>query len=232
MRYLNILPHAKLIQNNSSLPWLFSTIGMLFSILSGFVIQSKWNTWNELLDATHGEVTSLLQLESLSHHFPKKIQTEISEKIITYLKLIIEESENNMTLGQRSDQVDKAVLELEETIFNIDYSQHPQIGSLAFDLVRSCMEYREKRLQNFAHQLPVGVKFFLVATMVSTIATSLFIGVTSLAYDYLFTSLIALLAYGIFLLIDDLDHPYRPGQWHLSAKDYRKLLEKIESGKE
>lgn len=204
---------------------------MIFSIISGFVIQSKWNTWNELLDATHGEVTSLLQLQNLSHHFPKKIQSDITEKIINYLQLIIEESDSNMNLGQRSDQVDTAALELEETIFNIDYSEHPQIGSLAFDLVRTCMEYREKRLQNFAHQLPVGVKFFLIATMVSTIATSLFIGVTSLAYDYLFTSLIALLAYGIYLLIDDLDHPYRPGQWHLSTKDYKKLLEKIKSEK-
>ncbi|HEX8965090.1 MAG TPA: hypothetical protein VF820_01505, partial [Patescibacteria group bacterium] len=56
IRYFNLLPSVKLIENNASLPWLFSAIGLIFSIISGFVIQSKWGTWNELIDATHGEL--------------------------------------------------------------------------------------------------------------------------------------------------------------------------------
>jgi len=50
-----------------------------------------------------------------------------------------------------------------------------------------------------------------------------------LFYDYLFTSIIALLAYGIYLLIDDLDNPYRPGQWHLSMKVYKNVLQEIKN---
>lgn len=224
-----MLPSPKLIQNNSSLPWLFSTIGLIFSIISGFIIQSKWNTWNELLDATHGEITSLKHLYSLSRLFPKKQQDVVKNRIGTYLSLIIEESENNMSLGQRSEQVDDAIITLEETIFAIDYTKEPEMGTMAVNLMQSVMTYREKRLQNFEHQLPIGVRVFLIATTFSTIFTSLFIAVTSVAYDYLFTSLIALLAFGIYLLIDDLDHPYRPGQWHLSSKDYKKLLSKIKN---
>jgi len=31
----------------------------------------------------------------------------------------------------------------------------------------------------------------------------------------------------VYLLIDDLDHPYRPGQWHLSTEVYKKVLAEI-----
>ncbi len=229
IRLFNLLPPLKLIENNNSLPWLFSAIGLIFSIISGFVIQSKWNTWNALIDATHEELASFRELHVLSHHFPKQVQTAIKEKIVEYLKLIIKESEKNKHAEYRSDSVDKAIFQLEETIFAIDYTEHPNIGTMAFDLVRKCMGSREKRLQNILHKLPLGVKVFIVFATYSTIFTSLFIGVTSLFYDYLFTSIIALLAYGIYLLIDDLDHPYRPGPWHLSMNEYKNVLNDIEN---
>jgi hypothetical protein len=36
-----------------------------------------------------------------------------------------------------------------------------------------------------------------------------------------------MLAFVIFLVIDDLDHPLVPGGWHLTAQPYRKLLDEI-----
>jgi hypothetical protein len=227
IRALNLLPPAKLIENNSSIPWLFSAIELIFSIISGFIIQSKWETWNALIDATHEEISSLRELHILSHHFSQSVHEKIRDKICNYLNVLLSEAKISHTMDQRSEEVDKAIFELEETIFSIDYSEHPNIGSMAFDLVRKCMENREKRLQNILHRLPLGVKIFISFATFSSIFSSLFIGVTSLFYDYLFTSIIALLAYGIYLLIDDLDNPYRPGQWHLSMNVYRKVLEEI-----
>jgi len=217
------------IQNDSSLPWLFSAIELIFSIISGFIIQSKWSTWNELIDATHEELSSLRELHVLSHHFPKPIYKDVNKKIINYLTLILQEAKRKTDIDERSQEIDNAIFQLEEVIFSIDYSEHPNIGSMSFDLVRKSMEYREKRLRNILHRLPLGVKIFIIFATFSSIFSSLFIGVTSLVYDYLFTSIIALLAYGIYLLIDDLDHPYRPGPWHLSMKGYKKVLKEIEN---
>ena len=231
VRFFNLLPSAKLIENNASLPWLFSAIELIFSIISGFIIQSKWSTWNALIDASHEEFSSLRELHVMSHHFSKEIQIKIKSEICNYLTTILKEAEDHKDLEKRSDDVDRAIFQLEEVIFEIDYSEHPNIGVMAFDLVRKCMEYREKRLQNILHRLPLGVKVFIIFATFSSIFTSLFIGVDSVAYDYLFTSIIALLAYGIYLLIDDLDNPYRPGQWHLSMKEYNKVLREIQEDK-
>src|SRR6266702_7864594 len=139
---------VKLLENNTSLPWLYSAIELIFSIISCFIIQTKLNTWNTLIDATHEELSSLRELHVLSHHFSKPVQKEIEKKICNYLTLILQEAEEHKYLERRSAEVDHAIFQLEETIFSIDYTEHPNIGAMAFDLVRKCMEYREKRLQN------------------------------------------------------------------------------------
>ena len=109
IRLFNLLPEGKLYANNSSLPWLFSAIELIFSIISGFVIQSKWGTWNALIDATHEEVSSLRELYVLSHHFPRHIQEKIKGKICNYLTVLLQEAKKNHTMEGRSEQVDVAI---------------------------------------------------------------------------------------------------------------------------
>ncbi len=59
------------------------------------------------------------------------------------------------------------------------------------------------------------------------IILSLLIGVRNPLLDYIFTVSIGVLAYTIYLVIDDLDGPFRPGAWHLSSNEYKILLERI-----
>jgi hypothetical protein len=209
-----------------NLPWLFSAISLIFSIVSGFIIQSKWQTWNELIDATHGEVSTLKQLHMLANHFPSSVQKAIRTDILVYLDFILSETTHQKS-RPRSQNVEGAIYKLEETVLDIDYSEHPNIGSLNFDLVRKTLEYREKRLQNAGHILPRGVRFFTITATTAIILSSLFVNINVLLYDYVFTLLIALLSFGVYLLIDDLDHPYRPGQWQLTKDEYRILYNEI-----
>ena len=210
-----------------NLPWLFSAISLIFSIVSGFIIQSKWQTWNELIDAAHGEVSALKQLHMLATHFPMDIQKSVRTDILTYLDLIVDETSGRKR-SSRSEEVERAIYKLEENILDIDYSQHPNIGSLAFDLVTKCLEYREKRLQSVAHKLPRGVRYFMFFATCSIIFTSLFVNIDVMLYDYVFTLLIALLSFGVYLLIDDLDHPYRPGQWQLTKSEYQLMHREVQ----
>lgn len=223
IRYFGLLPQSP----NLYIPWLFSAIALIFSIISGFVIQSKWQTWNELIDASHGELSSLKQLHMLANHFPEPIQKMIRSKIHNYLRLVIKESKSEANLENRSESVEKAIYDLEETVLDIDYKEHPNIGALAFDLVRKSLEFREKRLQNLSHKLPFGVKLFTLNAITAVIFASFFIGEDNRIFDYIFTLIISMLAYGIYLLIDDLDNPYRPGQWHLKNDGYVNLYEEV-----
>lgn len=226
IRSLNLLPAGKLEANINSIPWLFSAISLIFSIICGFVIQSRWHMWDQLIDATRGELSSFRQLHIMAHHFPEKTKLAIREQIAKYLELTIIEIQTEHNVDTHSKQTETALYQLEDIMFSAR-KEHPESGSLGFDILRSCMNYREQRLQNSAHKLPEGVKIFIVTATISIIGTSLFIGVDSLLYDYIFTLIIGILSYGIYLLIDDLDHPYRPGDWHLKASGYEELLHEV-----
>jgi hypothetical protein len=39
---------------------------------------------------------------------------------------------------------------------------------------------------------------------------------------------IALLAYVVYLVVDDLDNPLRPGLWQITPHDYQELLHRLE----
>jgi hypothetical protein len=206
---------------------LFSAFTILFSIISGFVIQSKWESWNQLTDATHGEISSLKQLFVLTNHFPTPIRVDLRKHIAAYLKLIINEKIDNKNLYFRSDDIERAIYELEETVLDINYSEHPNIGVLSFDLVRNCLEYREKRLQTLSHKLPIGVRVFILSTMFAIVLSSLLLYFDNVVIEYILVLFIGILSFGIYLLIDDLDNPYRPGLWYLSKKDYEALYLEI-----
>lgn len=80
--------------------------------------------------------------------------------------------------------------------------------------------------------MPVILRNALLFNGSLLIFLSFFIGVTHVLLDYVFTLSIAALVFLIFLVIDDLDHPLRPGSWHISDKAYRDLLKRIEEREE
>jgi hypothetical protein len=69
----------------------------------------------------------------------------------------------------------------------------------------------------------------LIFADVLLIFLSLFIGVKNLWLDYIFTLSIGVLAYTIYIVIDDLDNPFRPGAWHLTPQDCKMLIDDIKN---
>jgi hypothetical protein len=91
------------------------------------------------------------------------------------------------------------------------------------DIIKS----RNKRIFQSRSHIPKILKYILIFADVIMIILSLFIGVRNPLLDYIFTLSIGVLAYAIYLVIDDLDSPFRPGAWHLSPNEYKVLLETI-----
>ena len=50
------------LEDIGGIPWLYSAVCLIFSILAGFLIQSQWGHWNTLIGAVKGEVSTLHQL--------------------------------------------------------------------------------------------------------------------------------------------------------------------------
>lgn len=229
VRMLNILPESKLSEDLKSIPTLFAAGNFIYSIFTAFIMQAQWQKWNTLNDANKGELNMLHQLFVVAHHFPVKERNEIRFHIYKYIEIVVTSTKQTTgeKLDYRSKEVDQALIRLEDTMFVVS-KKHPDIGTIAFNYLTRAMEYREQKLHSVSQRLPIGIKMFVIFSTFVIISGSLFLPFNAVGFNYYFTLIIAILAFGLYLMIDDFDHPFRrDGIQSLSLDGYIHLMQEI-----
>jgi uncharacterized membrane protein YqjE len=215
-----------LLSNIDGTPYLYAVVGTVFGVLAAFAIQKEWDEWNALTDAVRGEVDGLEKLYLWSSNFPEKIKNEIHNNIRCYLQLIIKEGWHYSEKGEKSQEVEDVITDLNNSIYKI-FDEAPQLMPTSFALLSIILNNRSARLQHSAEHMPPMLRNTLRFAAFLLIALSMFIAIKDIWLAYLFTASIASLAYAIFLVLTDLDNPLKPGDWHITTKDYKALLAKI-----
>lgn len=218
--YLNQLLAADL-QDLGGIPWLYSIVGLIFSILAAFIIQTEWEHWTQLVGAMKDEVSALDQLRLWSYHCPVPVRKKLRDGIEAYLALTIQNGWSSQD-NDRSDAFDTVMTSLRNAI--VDESRPSDFILTASSILRDLSRHQRDRLNYAARRMPVILRQTFMFACSLVILLSLFIGVRNMWLDYLFTVSIALLAFLLYLVVDDLDNPLRPGIWHVTLSDYRRLL--------
>ena len=215
------------LEDLGGIPWLYSAVCLIFSILAGFVIQHEWDQWNDFMEAIKGEVGTLRSLWLWAQHLPDR-GVKLREAMKQYLTVTIRDEWCPSALGE-SEAAGQALAFVQEeasTLF-----QHSELRMTTVGIIGDLLRYREHRLHSGQRRMPAILRATVGFADGLVIVLSLFIGVKHLWLDYLFTLSIALLAYVVYLVIDDLDQPLRPGIWHMTSKPYEHLLAQLQSAR-
>jgi hypothetical protein len=212
----------------SGLPWLYSSLVTLFSILAGFIIQKQWENWNSLIDSVKNEVDALRELFIWSRYLPAEYKERFSVGIEYYLREMIGEGLIKSEKGEKSENIEQAFSSIQNVMFEMSHKDQ-QTMATTFSFFSSIIESRTNRLRYSSHHIPKALKSSLLFCTFLVIILCLFIGIKDVWLDYSFTISLSLMAYIIYIVIDDLDNPLSPGDWHLTTEDYESLLKKIEN---
>jgi len=215
------------MEDLGGLPWLYSSLVMLFSILVGFIVQKQWDNWNGLVDSVKGEVDALGELYLWSRYLPDEYKDKFSKHIKYYLKEMIDNGLQKSEKEEKSEKIEKAFSSLETMMFEMS-QKDKDLMPTTFSFFYRIIEARTSRLKYSSHHIPEALKASLLFCTFLVIILCLFIGVKDVWLDYSFTVSLALMAYIIYIVIDDLDNPLIPGNWHLTTKDYQYMLKQIE----
>jgi hypothetical protein len=207
-------------------PWLYASIGTLFSILAGFIVQKEWENWNNLVDAVSGEVNTLREMWLWSRYLPIETGEIFHHSIKSYLEEMSKEGLYKGELRIASKRIEESFSALSAAMFSM-FKNQPRVATNTFTFLTKLIEQRSDRLRYSSHHVPQSLKRIIFFATVLMIVLSLFIGVKNIWLDYIYTMSVSMLAYVILLVIDDLDHPLIPGGWHLTPRPYQKLLEEI-----
>lgn len=231
---LRISYHGELILAESlkdlgGVPWLYSAMGLMFSVLAAYILEKEWGRWDKLIQASKGELNNLRELWYWSFYLKNKTnQNKIRNLITGYLKTIGEEWDK-AERGEHSSAVDLSLFGLRESAA-LAVNEGEKNGGILRSLFIKLSEQRELRLFYSALHIPISVRRVLTLAASIMISLSLLIGVKSIWLDYVFTLSIGILVYSIYIVIDDLNHPFKPGTWHLTPKSYERLLAELEKG--
>ncbi|NTU73436.1 DUF4239 domain-containing protein [Candidatus Roizmanbacteria bacterium] len=213
--------------NLNGISWLYSTVGLIFGIISAFIIQTEWENWNNLTNAVREEIRAIRQLLMFSSHLPLKLAQSTRDSMKNYVNLLINDGWKKIEQGERLDDLEQAIVAIQENVYLIA-DQVPQMSNVAFTIFSQVLSGRERRLQHSGRHLPLILHVFILLATFLIMLFSLFIAVDSIVLDYMFTLGIGILAYLIAILIEDLDNPLQPGSWQITTKEYRRLLYEIE----
>lgn len=208
-----------------SIPWLYAAISQIFGVLAAFIIQKEWQQWDDLVDAVKGENNALYEMWLWSGQF----QTEypIRDLIKQYLNIIINEGWDKTEKGEVSPELDKVINSLHEGMAEIA-KLHPPMASAVFTLISDLGACRERRIRFGSSHMPlILLQAFRLATGLMVFLCPLIV-IKDYQLHFLFSASISLLSYTIYIVARDMDHPLQPGGWHLTTKDYKKLLNKLE----
>lgn len=217
-----------LLADLGGIPWLYSSMVTLFSIIAGFVIQKEWENWNNLVDATKSEVDSLGKLWLWSRHLPEQQRDKFDVAIRTYLEEMSATGLEKSSRGEHSQTIDKSFNMIQSAMFEMS-EENSKLMVTTFSFFTKLIDNRSDRIHHASHHIPEALRRTLPLFTFLIIILSFFIGIKSIWLDYIFTLSVSLVSYVIYIIIDDLNNPLKPGSWHLTSEDYKKTLEAINS---
>ncbi len=216
-----------LLADLGGIPWLYSTIGVIFSIIAAFAIQKEWENWNSLVEAAKSEVDSLEELWIWTGHMTSRTGKKIKELIVEYLKTIIHEGWKKSVKGERSEEAEEILSSLRDELFMPGRKGSEFMRNYSV-LLSDILRQRKNRLHYSTRHMPDILHYTLIFSTSLLVGLSLLIGIRNVWLDYIFTLGIATLAFTVYVVISDLDRPLQPGGWHFTTKDYKELLQRIQ----
>ncbi len=209
----------------SGLAGFYSTAGIIFGLVVAFVIQREWEAWRRLSESVQSEIDSVREMWKWSGYTEPSLCKEAHRHLEEYLKIIDAEWEKGEHVN-RSKELDAELDSLRGML--VEMSSY--LGSTSVQLQEAftnLVAARNQRLSFSNEHMPGILKRVVVFADTLLIFLSLFVAVNNIYLDYIFTASISLLAFVLFLVVDDLDNPFRPGTWHLTSEGYRNLLQEL-----
>lgn len=212
--------------DQAGIGWLFSTIGLIFSILSGFLIQHLWDKWERIQKVVLEEIHALDHIVMFGTH-NAEFSTRTKELIRLYIQHVVDHEWSLKTRLLDSNVAIDSLKALNNEFIISDDTLGQNKGVMT-KLINTLFYTRERRILLSTRRMPYIIKNTFRLSAILVVSLSLFVAINSIVFDLIFTLSIGSLVFAIYLIVDDMDNILSPGAWHVSSKLYKEFLKKLE----
>lgn len=208
-----IAPHEVLKRHNDVAGFVASLVGVIYAVLLAFVVVVVWQEFDAATSVAQQEASAVGDLYHLAYGFPPARQSKLQHDLARYINLMVDDEWPLMQYGRSSEKTERAghIILHDVMDFRPRTPAQGAVFSTALQLVQSFFDARRQRLSENVTSVPHILWFTLIVGAIFTIGLTFFFGVENGAVQLTMTGIIAALIALMFVLIIELDFPFRGG---------------------
>ena len=219
--------HSVLAQHNDTVGPIFAIIGMLLTVILGFVVVTVWEAMGVADDRAALEAGVLGDMMRDAGLFPDPERTELQGEFREYARAVIDEEWPAMENSGSSPHVANVLNRIFDTFSRIQPTTPRDINIHAEILrgINELSDHRRLRLLSADNKVPPLMWYILILSGTVTVLYSYMLGVKRTASHALMTgTLAAMIALTMYLVLA-IDHPYG-GVVRVEPDAFRLVLDK------
>jgi hypothetical protein len=204
---------------------IFSTIGVVYAVMLGFVLIVVWQNFDVTRDNTVSEANCYADIYRDLGGLPDPFRSEARTALTKYVNSIVEDEWPLMSLGQRSLKTQ----ELSTAFWDMYASYEPVTESqkIYYQEILQKMndggELRRERLADAVTGINPVLWFVLLLGGIITIAFTLFFGSDNVKAQMIMTTLLSLLIALILFTTFSMDYPFS-GDVNIGPQPFKQVL--------
>ncbi|MCX5707119.1 MAG: DUF4239 domain-containing protein [Candidatus Omnitrophica bacterium] len=207
------IPHKKLKIHNDIAGPLFSTVGVIYAVLVGFIVVVTWQSFDRANLDTQREANCVMDLYTDAGSFPVPVKIELRSLIGKYTKAVVKEEWKTIAWGQASPVAGEALEKIWK--FYAGYTPETITQEVFFresiQKLNQLDEFRLMRIMDSRHGIHPILWMVLITGAAVTVAFSFFFGSENLGSQIAMTVLLTIVIVLILFTILELDYPFSGG---------------------
>lgn len=221
------IPQRSLKVHNDITGPIYSTLGVIYAVLLGFVAVTVWQDFDRAKLNVEMEVNCLANLYIDSEPFEQVFKQKVHGGIATYTRAVIDEWDM-LAKGECSLKAQKAIEQL--IMLYSNYSPKSETEKVFFaesiDKVNELLGLRMQRLVDAHTGIHFLLWFVLITGGIITIVFTIFFGTESLNAKIIMSTLLAVLIVLVLFTILEFSFPFT-GSASVSCESFKQLLARL-----
>jgi len=217
-----VIPVRDIVKNNDVAGFILGIIGTAYAVLISFVVVGVWQQYETSDSVTSSEAAAVSDLHHLSDALPAPAGPLLKSELDRYVEVMIKDEWPAMQHGAWSPEaqrLSRVMLQQIETFTPRTASQQA-VQAKMLDRGDALLDARRQRLHDNETGIPGILWWTLFAFAAITIGFTYLFGLESVKIQLLMTAALSTAIALIFVLIAELDYPYRgdtgitPHSWY------------------
>ena len=217
------VPQRSLKIHNDITGPIYSTLGVIYAVLLGFVAVIVWQDFDRAKLNVEMEVNCLANLYINSEPFEQVFKQKVHDGVVTYTRAVIDEWDM-LEKGECNPKAQKAIEQL--ILLYSDYSPKSETEKVFFaesiNKVNELLGLRRMRLMDSHTGIHFLLWFVLIIGGIITIVFTIFFGTESLNAKILMSMLLAVLIVLVLFTILEFSFPFT-GSASVSCEPFQQL---------